>query len=1136
MLSGEVRIRTLVGLWWLRLLGVMLHATVTLSLLLTVGLNPWVGCFAAIGALATSLVADGNQRIWWILAHIGNLLIAGAWWSAAAGSELPEWAAWLPAASIPCLTMWLALTQHTLEQSRLVHMSRLTASWHLAWALPLLALAVWHLSPTPAGSSDPLIYIPLAAAIAKIVVQVRIGGDFPAPEVSVSGEVSTLSRSFLSSIRAFWGTTKIRQAGIGLLIVGGLVGVIGSTVVLSRDAEAAHGPIECVYLLVGLTFGLWEAGRWSDKKVEPGLVPWGAALLLIACEVRLTLGGVVEPSRLTLLMLMCDAAIGVAAAFVLVPLHAWMWWSEKQQPGFGLHRQATGYCVFGIFAGTAAGRAFVENGVPAWVVLTACLLVTAIGALWAYRLIAPLAIRVMWFGLCSVLYRMRVIGQENIPETGPVLIVPNHVSYVDGVLVLFESTRLPRFLVYGDYTEMWALRGLARIMQAIPIRSTDGPKAILKSLLTARETLMRGEVVCIFAEGQITKSGQLNKFQPGMQKILEGTDAVVVPAYLHGLWGSIFSFHGGKYFWKMPKQWRLPVTVAFGKPMQKPREAAQVQQAVATLGVATMQNTQSDRMIPARRFLRQCKRNMKKEKVADSWGMKLTGARLLAGSLALTQVLKRKLRRDEQHVGLLLPPSVGGCLANMAVALAKRVSVNLNYTLTDDGINFCIREAGLKHVITSRKFLEKKPIDIQGAEVLFLEDLKTEVGLLDKVFAGACTYALPAAVVERLLGLTSIKPSDPCTIIFTSGSTGDPKGVVLTQDNVSTNTQAIDDLVHLRGDDSLLGVLPFFHSFGYTVTFWLPMCFEPKGVYHFNPLDSKTVGALCQQHDVTILLATPTFLKSWMRRCTKEQFHKLDVVVVGAEKMPLDLAREFEEKFGVEPTEGYGTTELSPLASVNIPRSRALADTERGAKTGTVGRVIPGCAARVVDADTGEVLGRDHEGLLQISGPNVMAGYLHHPDKTAEVIRDGWYDTGDMAKIDDEGFITITGRLSRFSKIGGEMVPHIRIEQILSELVSAGAGSEGTEAPALRVAVTSVPDVTKGEKLIVLHTPLTVSKESLLKGLIAAGLPNLWVPSADAFLEVEEIPILGSGKLDLRALKQVALKHFGNDGRSNPAA
>ncbi len=1131
--------RTLVGLWWMRLLGVLVQATVTVSVVMTNGLCVWAGLVAGLGSLAVALLARGGNPAWWVVGHIGNLAVAGAWLYVVSASAPPEWVAWLPMVSIPLLTCWLVLTQQTLEQSRYVHMARLTASWHLAWVLPLLALSVWQLDEMRVSGIDPLVVVPLAAACVMILLHVRLGRSFPVAEVDVSltnASTATIRRhSAIESIKAFWTTRKVRRAGIGLFILGGLVGVIGAVVALTRDANGMHAPIECIYLLVGLVFGLWEAGRWSDKKVELGLVPWGAALLLIASEIRLSRGGLDGLSDISLLMLLCDAGIGFAAGFILVPLQSWMWWSEKQQPGFGLHFQSTGYCVCGIFAGAALGRILIENNVPAWLVLTACLIVTAIGALWAYRLIPALAIRVMWWGICRVLYRIRVVGQENIPETGPVLIVPNHVSYVDGVLVLVQSTRLPRFLVYGDYTELWALRGLARIMSAIPISSTDGPKAILRALLEARETLKRGDIVCIFAEGQITKSGQLNKFQPGLQKILEGTDAVVVPAYLHGLWGSIFSFHGGKYFWKMPKRWRLPVTITFGKPMPKLHMAAEVQQAVARVGVDTMQHSQSDRLIPARRFLRQCKRNKAKEKVADSSGIQLTGAKLLAGSLAFHRVLKRKLGRDEQHVGLLLPPSVGGCLANLAVALAKRVSVNLNYTLTDDGINFCIREAGLKHVITSRKFLEKKPIDIQGAEVLYLEDFKDQVGLVDKIFAAACTYALPAVIVERLLGLTSVQPSDPCTIIFTSGSTGEPKGVVLTQDNIATNTQAIDDLVHLRPDDSLLGVLPFFHSFGYTVTFWLPMCHEPKGVYHFNPLDAKTVGALCEKHDVTILLTTPTFLKSWMRRCTKEQFHKLDVVVVGAEKMPLDLAREFEEKFGVEPTEGYGTTELSPLASVNIPRSRMLSERERGAKVGTVGRVIPGCAARVVDADTGVELGRDREGLLQISGPNVMSGYLHHPEKTAEVIRDGWYNTGDMAKIDDEGFITITGRLSRFSKIGGEMVPHIRIEQILSELISAGAVAEAAEAPTLRVAVTSIPDATKGERLIVLHTPLTQSKESLLKGLIAAGLPNLWIPSADAFLEVEEIPILGSGKLDLRGIKQVALAAFRSDGVSKSA-
>jgi acyl-[acyl-carrier-protein]-phospholipid O-acyltransferase/long-chain-fatty-acid--[acyl-carrier-protein] ligase len=311
-------------------------------------------------------------------------------------------------------------------------------------------------------------------------------------------------------------------------------------------------------------------------------------------------------------------------------------------------------------------------------------------------------------------------------------------------------------------------------------------------------------------------------------------------------------------------------------------------------------------------------------------------------------------------------------------------------------------------------------------------------------------------------------------------------------------------------------VLPFFHSFGFTVTLWSVLGLDVQGVYHYNPLDAKVIGKLCQEHHVTVLMTTATFLRTYLRRCQREEFATVDVVVAGAEKLPRELANVFEEKMGVRPVEGYGTTELSPLVSVNIPPSRAPRNGDNlGLKEGSVGRPVPGVSAKVIHAETGEDLGVDQPGLLLIKGPNVMQGYLNQPELTAEVIRDGWYVTGDVAFIDAEGFIHITGRKSRFSKIGGEMVPHIRIEEALQQILSP-------DEQKLTVAVTALPDERKGERLIVLHTALDKSPEQIVKELSAAGLPNLWIPAADAFYQVNEIPVLGTGKLDLQAVKQLA--------------
>jgi acyl-[acyl-carrier-protein]-phospholipid O-acyltransferase/long-chain-fatty-acid--[acyl-carrier-protein] ligase len=284
------------------------------------------------------------------------------------------------------------------------------------------------------------------------------------------------------------------------------------------------------------------------------------------------------------------------------------------------------------------------------------------------------------------------------------------------------------------------------------------------------------------------------------------------------------------------------------------------------------------------------------------------------------------------------------------------------------------------------------------------------------------------------------------------------------------------------------------------------------------------VGSLVQKFKVTILMATPTFLRSWMKRCTVEEMASLNLAIVGAEKLPDDLRKAFCEKYGVEPSEGYGTTELSPIAAVNIPASRIGIDvpTQPTSKVGTVGRAIPGAVAAVFDIETSERLGTNKEGMLKIKGPNVMLGYLNHPKKTAEVIQDGWYTTGDLGMIDEDGFIRITGRLSRFSKIGGEMVPHIRIEQEIAHILDETPNDE----PEILCAVTAVPDQTKGERLIVLHKSMQQPISGILDRLQQAGLPNLWIPGHDCFIEVDHIPLLGTGKLDLRRIRELALERY----------
>jgi acyl-[acyl-carrier-protein]-phospholipid O-acyltransferase/long-chain-fatty-acid--[acyl-carrier-protein] ligase len=456
--------------------------------------------------------------------------------------------------------------------------------------------------------------------------------------------------------------------------------------------------------------------------------------------------------------------------------------------------------------------------------------------------------------------------------------------------------------------------------------------------------------------------------------------------------------------------------------------------------------------------------------------------------------------------------------------MAGRITANLNYTATPEVLNACIGRAGIRRVLTSHKVLESPVMakfkDSLQAEFVYLEDLREKVTRGDKLVGALGAFAVPGKLLDRLIGLHRIRGDDVATVIFTSGSTGMPKGVMLTHHNIATNVEAIDQVVHPKPNDSLLGIVPFFHSLGFTVTLWGPLLLDIRAAYHFSPLDTRIVAKLARARNATIMLATPTFLRSYLRRCEPEELESLEVVVAGAEKLPPALCEAFEQKFGVRPVEGYGTTELSPLVSVNVPPSRAKSVNVE-CKEGSVGRPVPGVSVKVVDPETFEDLPLDTPGMLLVKGPNVMKGYLGQPEETVKVMRDGWYVTGDIAKIDSDGFIYITARLSRFAKIGGEMVPHLRVEEAIQKIL--GSENEGE----LNVVVTSVPDERKGERLVVVHTNLAKTPEEICRELGANGLPNLWIPDVSSFIEVESIPVLGSGKIDLVGVANVAKARFG---------
>ncbi len=513
-------------------------------------------------------------------------------------------------------------------------------------------------------------------------------------------------------------------------------------------------------------------------------------------------------------------------------------------------------------------------------------------------------------------------------------------------------------------------------------------------------------------------------------------------------------------------------------------------------------------------FVHAARRHAGRVAICDSTGVSYTYAQTFLRTLAMGRVLSRTWG-NASHVGLFVPPVAPSAMANLAVSLWGRIPVNLNYSASQSVVDSSIEQCGITHVITSGRALDKFKITPR-AELILLEDLPARVTLADKLWAAAVSQAVPLAALPMFLpGLRGNRLDDEATIIFTSGSTGDPKGVRLSHRNILSNAHQIDQQVQMKPDDVVLGILPFFHAFGFTVTIWTALALGKKVVYHFNPLDARNVGKLCEDHGVTLLIGTPSFMRIYLKTCEAKQFAKLTHLILGAEKLKPELAREIERTLGIRPLEGYGCTELSPVVAVNVPESVQLRDGRSvdGNRLGTVGLPMPGTRIKTVDPETGEDLAPGTEGMIQVSGPQVMMGYLNRPEATARVLSDGWYTTGDLGALDEDGFLRITDRLSRFSKVAGEMVPHILIESALMEL---------TGVDEHHVAVTGVPDDKHGERLCVLYTDLGMSPTEVHHRMMDGRIPRLWIPSVRDFIQVDEIPITATGKIDLRGLRELA--------------
>ena len=863
---------------------------------------------------------------------------------------------------------------------------------------------------------------------------------------------------------------------------------------------------------LGVGVGSIVAGKLSGAKVEYGLIPLGAILMATIS----LLMALLSPQFYGLLVWM--TLLGVASGFIVVPLNALIQWRSPADRRGAVIAMTNVFVFGGIFTGSVSATILAKLQLSPETILLVGSLALVASTTWALWLLPDALLRLGLILVTHSAYRLRILGRENVPQEGGVLLTPNHVSFVDALMLIASLDRPVRFIVEDTYFQFWLFKPFMKSLGAIPISASGGPRLILRALRRAGGYLDEGEVVCIFPEGEITRTGTLLPFRRGLERIVRNRTATIVPVYLDRLWGSIFSYEGERFLSKVPSELPYRVTVAFGACLGADTPATEIRQSIQELSTAAWSHRKAESEALHVSFVRKARWRPFALAFADVTRPHVSGLQALVGAVSLARALKTHWEGQER-VGILLPPTVAGALVNIAASLAGRVSVNLNFTSGRSGMESAIRQAGLKSLLTSRAFVEKAQIELPDtARVVWLEDVAASIGLGAKL-AGLISSLLPLRLLERACGSSRRRqPDDVVTVIFSSGSTGEPKGVELSHFNIRSNVDAIAQVLRARQGDRVLGILPLFHSFGY-MALWFAAAKGLPMPLHPNPVDAATIGELVRRYRVTIMLATPTFLQIYMRRCTAAQFGSIRLVVTGAEKLSPSLALAFEDQFGVRPLEGYGTTECSPTVAASVLDFRAAGFFQPGSRRGFVGQPLPGVSIKIVDPDTFEPLPADTPGMLMVSGPNVMKGYLGKDELTRTVLRDGWYVTGDIALVSEDGFLKITDRLSRFSKIGGEMVPHGRVEEALQEAL-------GEEQQVF--AVTAVEDERKGESLAVIHTCDEERIPQALEQLRVMGLPNLFIPRRNRFFKVDELPILGTGKLNLKEIRAIAQKRIEN--------
>jgi len=863
---------------------------------------------------------------------------------------------------------------------------------------------------------------------------------------------------------------------------------------------------------IGVIIGAFIAGKLSKNHIETGLIPIGALGLTVSLALFILLDSI-------FLQGFNFFFFGVMGGLFVVPLNALIQYhAHDAQLGRVLASNnliqniiMLSFLIMTVFLATM--------GVGSVSIMGALVLVAVIGSLYTLRKTAKPLLTLVLKSIFAIRYRIKVLDLNNVPTSGGVLLLGNHISWIDWALIQIASPRPLHFVIERYYYERWYLRGLLDLFGAVPIHSSRASA----SLETINDLLQQGKAVCLFPEGAISRTGQLGGFKRGYEKAIKGTKAKIIPFYLQGLWGSRFS--RATPFLKASRRsgFKRDIIVAFGTPLVTTTSSDVLKRRMFDLSFYSWQ-TYSQRILPIPiRWLQTAKRMKFRMAVADATGKSLNHYKFMTAVFRFSKLIAEK--SPEQNIGLLVPASLGGTITNMAVMVLGKTVVNLNFTASIEALQGAVKSADIQTIYTSKKFLKKleqRGINIvtifPDTQLIYLEDFATEISKGSLLVTLLSVMLLPTKVLQWMY-LTPIEREATAAILFSSGSEGTPKGVELSHRNLASNAHQVADLLNSKDNDVVMSTLPTFHAFGLLATTLMPLTEGIAIVCHPDPTDVVVIAKAVARNKATFLFGTSTFLRLYTKnkRVHPLMLKSLRMVIAGAERLNPDIYTAFKLKFYIDILEGYGTTETSPVANVNIPDELDTSywKVQQGNTLGSVGMPLPGTSCRIVDPNTLQELATGEDGLILIGGPQVMKGYLHAPEKTAEVIveidRQRWYKSGDKGHLDANGFLIIVDRYSRFAKLGGEMISLTAIEETIRDAL---------QDPELELVAVNIPDEKKGEKIVLLIANDITIKE-LKSILLEAKVNPMMLPAK--VINVEEIPKLGSGKTDFATSKQRSL-------------